>query len=73
MTYLAYHISDYNEGKELPLAAGATKDEALALGIRTVLQLGWTDGSLSVHHNPDVTPEDAAAINEAVQGFLTKN
>ena len=73
MTYLAYHFSDYNEGKNLPLAAAETEDAAMALGIRTVLTLGWTDGTLHIVRNDDITADEAQKINEAVAEYLTRS
>jgi hypothetical protein len=73
MTYLAYHFSDYNEGKNLPLAAAETEDAARTLGIRTVLTLGWTDGTLHVVRNDDITADEAQTINEAVAEYLTRS
>lgn len=73
MTYLAYHVSDYNEGKNLPLAAAETEDAARTLGIRTVLTLGWTDGTLQIVRNDDITVDEAQTINEAVAGYLTRS
>jgi hypothetical protein len=73
MTYLAYHFSDYNEGKNLPLAAAETEDAARTLGIRTILTLGWTDGTLQIVRNDDITTEEVDAINEAVAGYLARS
>jgi hypothetical protein len=70
MTYLVYHVSDYNEGKNLPIAAGSTEEDARALGIRTVLGLGWTDGTLNIVRNDALSENDAKCINDAVAEFL---
>lgn len=73
MTYLAYHVSDYNEGKNLPIAAASTETEARSLGIRTVLGLGWTDGTIHIVRNDMLRENDAKCINDAVAEFLTTN
>ena len=71
MAYLAYHVSDYNEGKDLPIAAGLSRDDALSLGARNVLQLGWTDGGLSIVENDNLSQGEVAAINSAVDEYLS--
>lgn len=73
MTYLAYHFSEYTEGKNLPLAAAETEDAARALGIRTVLTLGWTDGTLHIVRDDDITADEAQAINHTVAEYLARN
>mgnify|MGYP001235080872 CR=1 FL=1 len=70
MAFLAYHVSDYNNDKNLPIAAAKFEGDARALGIRTVLQLGWTDGGISVVENSEIDDEDIAGINKAVSEYL---
>ena len=72
MTYLAYHFSDYHEGGNFPLAAAETEDAVRTLGIRTILTLGWTDGTLHIVRNDDITTEEADAINNAVIRYLAR-
>ena len=71
MTYLAYHISDYNDKEDMPpIAAHADKDACLSLAIRRILGLGWTHGGVSVVHRPDVDDEDALRIENGILSFL---
>lgn len=70
MVYLAYHESDYNEGKTVPIAAGNTEEEARSLGIRTILGLGWTDGGLRIVPHEGLSKNDAKSINDVMAKFL---
>jgi hypothetical protein len=70
MAYLVYHASENDQEKNLPIAAAMFENDARSLGIRTVLQLGWTDGGISVVKNDTIDAEDIEGINLAVKEYL---
>lgn len=71
MTFLAYHFSDLgNPSGELAIAAADTQEAALGLAATVVLKLGWTDGYIATSERPDISSDDANAINSAVAAYF---
>lgn len=66
--FLAVHVDAYDDDRRTPIAAERTRDAAQALGIKRVLGLGITDGSIAVVEQR-LSEGDFARLKAVCDGF----
>jgi hypothetical protein len=68
--WVGYHIGD--EDDSIPVATGATKDEARGKAVRRILAGGVSYGMVGAQERPELSAEEFATLTKVVDDFHTE-